>query len=126
MRRGRSNRGRPADPGGITPSEAAAAGGRARPEQLAVLKQKVESMQEELQDVRRRLDELHPQPAAGTGRYAVVDRLKCTGCRRCEDVCPVGAIHVTYVAQINRALCVGCGACTQACPNEAIRLAQSA
>ncbi len=47
---------------------------------------------------------------------------KCIGCRRCERVCPQGAITVTEVegrerrlAIIDRSKCVGCGACVDSC-----------
>lgn len=51
----------------------------------------------------------------------------CSGCSRCEKVCPFGAI--TYengengrYAVVNSAVCQGCGACTVACPSGAMDL----
>jgi ferredoxin len=61
-------------------------------------------------------------------RYVRVDeglcahsRSKKTGCTRCLDLCPTGAIlpqgdHVTVSAEI----CAGCGACAAVCPTGAI------
>lgn len=48
-------------------------------------------------------------------------RAEKTGCSRCLDLCPTGAItpdgdHVTVDAEI----CAGCGACSAACPSGAI------
>ena len=47
-------------------------------------------------------------------------RSKLTGCRRCLDLCPTGAItpsgdHVSIDAQV----CAGCGQCAAACPTGA-------
>jgi len=51
-------------------------------------------------------------------------RSKKTGCTRCLDLCPTGAItpsgdHVT----IDSAVCAGCGACASACPTGAAEYA---
>jgi ferredoxin len=59
-------------------------------------------------------------------RYAVAERSRCTGCRLCERLCPVGAIRVTYVANIDVRRCTGCGICVQNCPQGAMRLAAAA
>jgi len=89
-------------------------------QQLGQLKGKVAGLEKELSDVRRRIQEL--RAARGVKRYAAVNRLRCTGCRVCEQVCPVGAIRVTYVAQVDKERCTGCGTCVQNCPRGALSL----
>lgn len=61
--------------------------------------------------------------------YVQTDPLACaharagqTGCTRCLDLCPTGAIlpagdHIT----IDPMICAGCGSCAAACPSEAVR-----
>jgi len=50
-----------------------------------------------------------------------VDEKLCTGCGRCLEVCPTGAIRlVKGVAAIEASLCRECQACLEACPNGAI------
>jgi ferredoxin len=55
-----------------------------------------------------------------TAELCVHSRSKITGCHRCLDLCPAGAItpagdHVTIDAEI----CAGCGQCAAACPTGA-------
>lgn len=55
------------------------------------------------------------------GGYEVTN--SCRGClaRRCEDVCPKGAISFhNHVAHIDKSKCVDCGACARVCPYSAI------
>lgn len=56
---------------------------------------------------------------------AVVDAARCTGCSRCVNVCPRGAITLNDAgkAVVNAGMCVGCAICTQACPTVAISMA---
>jgi ferredoxin len=51
-------------------------------------------------------------------------RSKRTGCSRCLDLCPTGAITPAgdHVA-VNEAICAGCGACAAVCPTGAITYA---
>ncbi len=54
--------------------------------------------------------------------YSSIYTPSCTGCRICEEKCPVKAITVNEVAAVNTTLCLGCGLCASACPTEAITL----
>lgn len=51
------------------------------------------------------------------------DREKCTGCGKCVQVCPEGAIDISEgKSRTDRELCQGNGNCTEVCPNEARNL----
>ncbi|WP_456723748.1 MULTISPECIES: 4Fe-4S binding protein [unclassified Bradyrhizobium] len=61
-----------------------------------------------------------PQYVNFTAELCVHSRSKLTGCHRCLDLCPSGAItpdgdHV----RINAEVCAGCGQCAAACPTGA-------
>ena len=46
---------------------------------------------------------------------------QCTGCRKCEEICPAGAISVaSKIARINPSLCIQCMCCHEACRFNAI------
>jgi MinD superfamily P-loop ATPase len=51
----------------------------------------------------------------------VVNEAKCTGCRKCAEVCQYHAIAVLQKALVFPELCHGCGGCTLVCPTGAIR-----
>jgi len=47
----------------------------------------------------------------------------CTGCGKCVQVCPRGAIEIVGGhSKTNRKICDGCGKCAEVCPNEARNL----
>lgn len=49
---------------------------------------------------------------------------KCSGCRRCAEVCPTGVHSFTADGrhELDRAACVRCGKCVELCPAEALEL----
>jgi len=51
----------------------------------------------------------------------VVDEKKCTGCRKCAEVCQYHAIAVLKKPLVFAELCHGCGGCALVCPEGAIR-----
>ena len=50
----------------------------------------------------------------------VVDESKCTGCRKCAEICQYHAIAVLKKALVFPELCHGCGGCALICPVGAI------
>ncbi len=58
---------------------------------------------------------------------AEVDEKTCTGCGKCIDRCPEGAISFNEkgLAEVNGDKCTGCGKCTKACPFEALTISGS-
>ncbi len=52
-----------------------------------------------------------------------IDREKCTGCRKCAEVCPPQAIVLPdKKAVIEEEFCEECGFCAADCPAGAIRI----
>ena len=58
---------------------------------------------------------------------AEVDENACTGCGKCIERCPEGAISFDEKgqAQVDQDKCTGCGKCTKACPFEAVTISGS-
>ncbi len=56
---------------------------------------------------------------------AVINNEICTGCGRCIEYCPVGAItlyELTKKAAVDAALCIACGICIDKCKKGAISI----
>lgn len=61
-----------------------------------------------------------------------IDTVKCTGCGKCVEVCPVNALSLNSAndpknikrkkGQVNTGICVGCGVCIAKCPTGAIEM----
>ncbi len=53
--------------------------------------------------------------------FLTVNSRQCTGCARCEKVCPVDAIQIIDgKAIIDPTECIECGKCVEECPEDAI------
>jgi len=58
---------------------------------------------------------------------AEVDWDKCTGCRRCMQVCQFGALGFSATAHkviVDQQACYGCGVCRAVCQQDAMRLVE--
>lgn len=88
--------------------------------ELDQLKQQVQILQQQKQEIEKRISELE----SGRKAAAFVQPDKCTGCGICADVCPTNAISIDQYAVINPNLCTACAACISECPNGAITIIQ--
>lgn len=54
---------------------------------------------------------------------SIVDEEKCNGDKRCQNLCPAGAIKVTKKrAKVDPDRCVACGKCADICREDAVML----
>ncbi len=53
-----------------------------------------------------------------------LDGEHCTGCHKCEEVCPHQVFRITERKAhiVDRDACLECGACAMNCPTESIRV----
>jgi len=58
------------------------------------------------------------------GHSLTVDSGQCTGCGRCEEVCPHGVLAIIDQRAViaHREQCMECGACRMNCPAGAIQV----
>jgi len=55
--------------------------------------------------------------------YSQIDEDACTGCKRCEVVCPPAAISVVNkIARVDKDRCLACTKCWQLCPAGAVSI----
>lgn len=87
-------------------------------EELAQLKQHAQMLEQQKQQLDRRISQLEQDGRA----VAVIESDKCTGCGICADVCPNGAIEINHRATINEQICTGCEICVSRCPHKAITI----
>ncbi|MFC1745965.1 4Fe-4S dicluster domain-containing protein [Candidatus Riflebacteria bacterium] len=71
----------------------------------------------------KRFGSLHPVHT--TNFIPLVNDANCSGCGKCENICPVDAMTMVYandskkkVARVNDELCLGCGMCVRNCSNK--------
>lgn len=73
----------------------------------------------------------YPNTVVTSSFIARVNETGCTGCAKCQKVCPVNAITMMKTdpgskfknkAVIKEDLCLGCGVCTMKCAEKAIRM----
>jgi len=75
----------------------------------------------------------HLHPVHTTNFLPAVDGNTCTGCGRCVDVCPIGAVSLVSAAdpkkrtkkkaRVDEEACLGCGVCVRNCKADAMTLA---
>jgi ferredoxin len=78
----------------------------------------------------RRFGPLHPVHT--TNYLPGVDAVRCNGCGKCVDACPVEAMTLVSAndphrarrrrAELDADVCLGCGVCTRVCPPDALHL----
>lgn len=67
--------------------------------------------------------EVYKSKKFASGAKAVIDRVKCTGCGVCLELCRFGAIEFrNNFYYIDEYACEGCGLCVEACPAGAVTI----
>ena len=107
--------------GGSAPGMAGAVPSPEAGGQLEALKAEAQAMEQQALAINERIAQI--EGAASVSRLvATVYAGKCTACRRCEPICPTGAITIEETAVIDEERCTGCGQCVAECPQGAITL----
>lgn len=78
-----------------------------------------------------------PLALAAPPRYRgklIIDQTDCSGCGRCESICPAGAIRLQPESdshktggqriEVSYGKCVFCGLCAEVCPDGVIKQSQ--
>ncbi|MBW2637576.1 MAG: 4Fe-4S binding protein [Deltaproteobacteria bacterium] len=86
------------------------------------LKEEARLLEEQLQDVKRRIEQAQDLVQGKGESLAYIDPGKCNGCGACVDYCPVDAIIMCDVAAIDKQKCTGCELCIDKCPLDAITM----
>ncbi|WP_299979834.1 ATP-binding protein [Desulfobacula sp.] len=66
-----------------------------------------------------------PAKIVSSNFQAIVDQDECTGCKACEEICPMEAIEMDEektVSFVNLDRCIGCGLCVTVCEFDAMSL----
>ena len=91
----------------------------ARVEDTNTLKEEARLLEKQLQDIKRRIDQVQKGKGSGVAR---VNAQECNGCGLCIESCPVNAIILNGVAIVDENKCTGCGICVDKCPLDAIAM----
>lgn len=87
------------------------------------LKKEIPSSTAEGRKLHKRIAKMNKiMPSFNNGKALKIQTDKCTGCRVCTQVCPIGNLVVTTTAQRLNKKCAFCLACIHNCPHNAIRL----
>lgn len=99
-------------------------------EQVKAVMENIDSLKKEIPSSTIEGRKLHSRvskmnkiiPSLNNGKALKIDANKCTGCKICMQVCPVGNLIVTTTAQKISKKCEFCLACVHHCPHNAIYL----
>jgi len=83
------------------------------------LKEEARILEKNLEDIKRRIDQVQKGKGSGVARVNVQE---CNGCGLCIKSCPVNAIILNGVAIVDENKCTGCGICVDKCPLDAIAM----